>query len=95
VVLASADRAAIDAAGVALLRLHQTGSGQPLSWRTVYELEQLKRAVELNLGAASGAEIRFLTANIENFRLASQIEAILQEVPKKPGGQAAARSDLQ
>jgi len=95
VVLASADRAAIDAAGVALLRLHGTRSGQPLSWRTVYEVEQLKRAVALNLGAASGPEIRFLTANIQNYRLASQIDAILQEVPKKPGGQAAAQSDRQ
>jgi len=82
VVLASADRAAIDAAGVALLRLHATGIGQPLAWRTVYELEQLKRAVALDLGAASGAEIRFLTANIRNNRLATQMDAILREAPK-------------
>jgi uncharacterized protein (DUF362 family) len=85
VVLASADRAAIDAIGVALLRLHGTGPEQPLAWRTVYEQEQLKRAVELKLGAASSREIRFLTTNIHSQRLTSQIEAILQEVPKKPG----------
>jgi uncharacterized protein (DUF362 family) len=85
VVLASADRAAIDAVGVSLLRLNATGPEQPLAWRPVYEQEQLKRAVELKLGAASSQEIRFLTANIHGHRLASQIEAILQEVPKKSG----------
>jgi uncharacterized protein (DUF362 family) len=85
VVLASADRAAVDAAGVALLRLHGTGPEQPLAWRTVYEQQQLKRASELELGAASSQEIRFLTSDIQGQRLASQIEAILEEVPKKTG----------
>ena len=92
IVLASADRVAIDAAGAALLRLHGTGAEQPLAWRTVYEVEQLKRAAELDLGAASGPEIQFLTANIQNHRLASQIDAILQEVPKKPAGRVAAHA---
>ena len=56
---ASRDRVAIDAAGVALLRLH--GAGPPLSRGMVFEQEQLTRAIELELGAKSVQEIQFLT----------------------------------
>ena len=80
VVFASSDRVAIDAVGVALLRLQSTG--EPQNWRTVYEQEQLKRAVELKLGAKSADEIHFLTADARCSRLASQLEAILEEPPK-------------
>ncbi len=79
--LVSSDRLAIDAAGVALLRLQRETPGQPLSLRPVYEQEQIKRAVELNLGAKNADQIRFLTADAHGAMLASQLEAILQEVP--------------
>jgi len=82
VVLASADRVAIDAAGVVLLRLHGQGPDQPLSVPTVYEQAQIKRAAELKLGATNADEIRFLTADLPGSGLASQIEAIIQEPPK-------------
>ncbi len=82
VVMASADRVAIDAAGVALLRLHGQGPDQPLIGKRVYEQDQLKRAVELRLGAASADEIRFLTANAADYGLASELESILRETPK-------------
>lgn len=82
VVLASADRVAIDAAGVALLRLHGQGPDQPLIGRTVYEQDQVRRAVELKLGAASADDIRFLTASAADYGLASELESILREVPK-------------
>jgi uncharacterized protein (DUF362 family) len=82
VFLASSDRLAIDATGVALLRLQRETPEQPVSLRPVYEQDQLKRAVELNLGAKNASEIHFLTADTRSAMLASQLEAILQEVPK-------------
>jgi uncharacterized protein (DUF362 family) len=83
VILASSDRVAIDAAGVALLRLSSTGD--PQKWRTVFEQDQLKRAIELKLGAPNAEAIRFVTADVRADRLASQLEVILQEIPKKSG----------
>jgi uncharacterized protein (DUF362 family) len=82
VVLASSDRVAIDAAGVALLRLEREAPVQLLNSRAVYEQDQLKRAAELNLGAKTVNEIRFLTADARGAMLASQLEAIIQGVPK-------------
>jgi uncharacterized protein (DUF362 family) len=81
VVMASSDRVALDAAGIGLLRLQRDIPEQPIYKRTVYEQEQLKRAVELKLGAKSAEEIQFLTADTSSSMLASQIEAILQQVP--------------
>jgi uncharacterized protein (DUF362 family) len=82
VVMASADRLAIDAAGVALLRLQHETPGQLLSLRPVYGQDQLKRGAELNLGARSSSDIRYLTADTASAMLASQLDAIIQDVPK-------------
>jgi uncharacterized protein (DUF362 family) len=79
-IAASQDRVAIDAAGVALLRLH--GAGPPLSRGTVFDQDQLKRAVELELGAKSVQEIQFLTSDDTGSRLAAQITASLETTPK-------------
>ena len=84
VFLASSDRLAIDAAGVALLRLQRETPGQPIGLRPVYEQDQIKRAVELNLGAKNASQIHFLTADTRSAMLASQLEGILQEVPNSP-----------
>lgn len=77
VVAASPDRIAIDATGVVLLRIHD--AGPPLNAGSVFQLDQLKRAVELKLGAASAEEIQFLTADPESGLLATQIKAILSD----------------
>ncbi len=82
VVLASSDRLAIDAAGVALLRLQRDLPGEPINLRPIYDQDQLKRAIELNLGARNATEIRFLTADTRSALLATQLESNLQEVPK-------------
>jgi uncharacterized protein (DUF362 family) len=58
VVLASADRVALDAVGAALLRYH--GSRQ-LEDGSIFQQEQIARAVELGLGASSPDQITFLT----------------------------------
>jgi uncharacterized protein (DUF362 family) len=55
VFLASTDRVAIDAVGVAILKV--LGSNPAIMNRRIFEQEQIARAVELGLGAAAPAEI--------------------------------------
>ncbi len=77
VVAASRDRVALDAAGVALLRIN--GAGSPLNRMAVFDQEQIKRAVELKLGAGSLEAIRFLTQDQASGALALQIGAVLSQ----------------
>jgi uncharacterized protein (DUF362 family) len=55
VILASTDRIAIDAVGVAILRDH--GTTLEVKKGSIFEQEQIKRAVELNLGVKDPSEI--------------------------------------
>ncbi len=57
-VLASTDRVALDAVGVAILRQH--GTTPEVSRGRIFEQEQLARAAELGLGARRPEEITFL-----------------------------------
>ena len=59
--LASTDRVALDAVGVALLRRH--GTTPEVSQGPVFGLEQLARAAELGIGAGSADAIEILTAD--------------------------------
>ena len=58
VVLAGTDRVALDAVGVALLRMH--GTTPEVSQGSIFEQEQIRRAVELGLGVTGpeGIELR-------------------------------------
>jgi uncharacterized protein (DUF362 family) len=57
VMLASADRVAIDAAGVALLRAYgATG----LAKKPVFELDQIRRAAELGVGARAAEAVELV-----------------------------------
>lgn len=64
VFLASTDRVAIDAVGVAILK--ELGSNHTIMSKGIFEQEQIKRAAELGLGAASPGEIHVLSANSES-----------------------------
>jgi uncharacterized protein (DUF362 family) len=77
VIAASRDRVALDALGVALLRY--SGAGSPLNQTAVFDQEQIKRAVELKLGAGSAKEIRLLADDYESRVLASKLETLLRE----------------
>ncbi|MFH1572977.1 MAG: DUF362 domain-containing protein [Acidobacteriota bacterium] len=77
--LASRDRVAIDAAGVALLRIH--GAGPALTRGSVFEQEQIQRAVELKLGVQSPEEMLCLAADRDCHRTVAQIQATLIESP--------------
>jgi uncharacterized protein (DUF362 family) len=80
VVAASRDRVALDAVGMALLRL-QTAA-QPGRLR-VYEEDQIKRAAELGLGATSPEEITFITGDRSSDDLSQQVKAVLSQAPGK------------
>jgi len=73
--LASSDRVAIDACGVAMLKL--LGSNQAVMGRPIFEQEQIVRAVELGLGASSPASIE-LVAGLESAALRDQVADVLK-----------------
>jgi uncharacterized protein (DUF362 family) len=75
VVLAGTDRVAIDAAGVALLRLH--GVGAPVATGRIFDQEQIRRAVELGLGVHSAAAIEFVTDSADGRAVVAQLSAEL------------------
>ena len=75
VVLAGTDRVAIDAVGVAILRLF--GTTPDVSRGRVFEQEQIARAVELSLGVTSPEKIRFVTGDVDSAAYASKIMQVL------------------
>lgn len=76
-VLASQDRVALDAVGVAILRRH--GTTPEVSRGPIFGLEQIARAAELGVGARSADEIELVTrgapAQDEARRLAEALRA--------------------
>jgi uncharacterized protein (DUF362 family) len=73
--LASADRVAVDAAGVAVLK--SLGSNDAIMKPRIFEQEQIARAAELGLGASSPTEIDLVAADNESRPLRDRIAAIL------------------
>jgi len=78
VILASNDRVAIDAVGVAILRL--LGTTPEVSRGTVFEQDQIARAAELGLGVGSPDQIEFVTDDPESEEYASKLSEILLKV---------------
>jgi uncharacterized protein (DUF362 family) len=75
VVLAGKDPVAIDAVGVAILRLF--GTTPQVSEGKVFELEQIARAVELGLGIDAPERIRIVTGDAESEAYANLISQYL------------------
>jgi len=75
VLLASTDRVAIDAVGVAILR--HFGTTTEVSSGPIFAQEQIARAVELGLGVEKPQKIQFATGNAESADFAEQINNIL------------------
>jgi len=76
VMLAGTDRVAIDAVGVALLRLW--GTTPEVSRGPVFEQEQLARAAELGLGVGRPDEIELVTDDATSQAYARDIRTILE-----------------
>jgi uncharacterized protein (DUF362 family) len=77
VFVASSDRIAIDAIGVAVLKL--LGSNAAIMKPKIFEQEQIARAVELGLGAASPSEIDIVAADKKSGEHADRIMDILKQ----------------
>jgi uncharacterized protein (DUF362 family) len=74
--LASRDRVAIDAVGVAILKMY--GAKGKVGEADVFEQDQLKRAAELGFGVKSAAEIQLTPLNDEGRVESERIEKILK-----------------
>jgi uncharacterized protein (DUF362 family) len=77
VIMAGTDRVALDAVGVAILRY--LGTTPEVSAGTIFEQEQIKRAVELGLGASSPSEIEIVTDDAEGEAYAATVRTILDQ----------------
>jgi len=75
VMLAGTDRVAIDAVGVAILRL--LGTTPEVSHGAIFEQEQIARAAELGLGVPSAKQIQLVTGNARSEAFAVQVRDIL------------------
>lgn len=75
VIIAGTDRIAIDAVGVAILRM--LGTTPEVSQGKIFEQDQIARAVELGLGVASPEQIELITGDQESEELAGKIKDIL------------------
>jgi uncharacterized protein (DUF362 family) len=72
--LAGTDRVAIDAAGVAILRKFGSSS---LDKKPIFELDQIRRAAELGVGAASPSLIRVTPLDDRSREAAEEIQSTL------------------
>jgi len=75
VILASADRVAMDAAGLAVLKV--IGSNTDIMHRKIFEQQQIARAVELGLGVSTPSEIDIFPADQESRQYSEQVAAML------------------
>jgi uncharacterized protein (DUF362 family) len=74
--LASKDRVAIDAVGVAILRLY--GVKGRVAEGSIFSQDQLKRAAELGFGVKSADEVKLTPLNDESRVEAERIEPVLK-----------------
>ncbi len=74
-ILASADRVAIDAVGVAILRHY--GTTKNVSKGKIFELTQIRRAVELGVGVSNPDDIEIIPLDDESQELTAQLKKIL------------------
>jgi len=73
VFVAGTDKIAIDAVGVAILRI--LGTTPEVSQGPIFEQEQIAHAIELRIGISSFDEIKFLTDSSESEILVDKIKA--------------------
>jgi uncharacterized protein (DUF362 family) len=73
-ILASRDRVAIDAVGVAILRKFGASS---LAKKPIFELDQIRRAAELGVGATSASAVRLIPMDDRSREAADEIRGIL------------------
>jgi uncharacterized protein (DUF362 family) len=72
---ASRDRIALDAVGVAALKMH--GTTRTIENKTIFEHDQIRRAVELGIGVSSPDEIEIVPAGEGSEAICRDIERFL------------------
>ncbi|MBL7177334.1 MAG: DUF362 domain-containing protein [Desulfobacteraceae bacterium] len=77
VFLTSTDRVAIDAVGVAILKL--LGSNDQIMKPTIFEQEQISRAVEIGIGASSSSEIDVIPADDQSREYRNRVVEVLNK----------------
>ncbi len=77
VFLASTDRVAVDAVGVAMLKL--LGANAAIMNRRIFDQEQISRAVELGIGAASASQIDLFPVDEESRQYCAIVLKMLHE----------------
>ncbi|MBD2394125.1 DUF362 domain-containing protein [Cyanobacterium aponinum FACHB-4101] len=75
VILAGVDRVAIDVVAIALLRL--LGTTNQVSNGSIWELEQIQRAVKLGLGIGQSEQIEFITPDAKSRGIVDQIRPLI------------------
>lgn len=75
-ILASNDRIALDAVGVAILRYH--GTTKAVSRGKIFDLSQIHRAAELGVGISSPEEIKLIPLDEASQKLTYDLEKILK-----------------
>ena len=75
--IAGTDRVAIDAVGLAILQ--SLGSNHQIMNTKIFKQEQIARAAEIGLGAASPSEIEVLSANEESQKYRDRVVEILNK----------------
>lgn len=77
IIIASTDRVATDAVGVAILK--SLGSNNAIMKPKIFEQEQIARAVELGVGAPSPADIALVAADESSREYCDRISEILKQ----------------
>ena len=77
VCLASTDRVAIDAVGLAVLK--SLGSNDQIMKKRIFEQEQIARAVEIGLGSSSPSDIKIIPADEKSVSYRDRIIKILNK----------------
>jgi uncharacterized protein (DUF362 family) len=77
VILASTDRVALDAAGIALLRRY--GSTPEVTRGRIFAMDPIARAAELGIGVRSAEDLRLVALDSESKEIALDMRRILDE----------------
>ena len=75
VMLASTDRIAVDAVGIAILRM--LGTTQTVASGSIWEQAQIRRAADLGLGAISADQVELVTMDNAGAQMADQVRRFL------------------
>ncbi len=75
VIIAGADRIAVDAAGLAVLK--DLGSNEAIMGRRIFEQEQISRAAELGLGVERPEDIEIVSGDDKSRAYAERLKGIL------------------